>query len=364
MNPEDTTAMSETLMFVVDTLANGGAGRVVAEIASELCRRGHRVYVCTFRSNEVVYMLEEDIVHIDGGAIGHGKKPGFFQQVRFLHRQIRERNVTCVVSFLTVFNNVAILASAFTGARVVVSERNNPANDKNNVRDRILRKLIYRFADGFVFQTEAIRDWFSVSIARRSRIIGNPINPLLPEPFEGMRAKRIVMSGRLEPQKNYPMAISAFARVAAFVPEYILEIFGEGSLKEKLQAQIDELGMADRIFLRGYSRKLFDDIADAGIYLMTSDYEGMSNALMEALGLGIPVITTDHKGGGARSLIVSGENGMLIPIGDANMLEEKLRELIENPELQKKLSSNALNIRRQFAIGKIADEWETILFSS
>lgn len=352
--------MSEELLFVVDTLASGGAGRVVSEVAGELFRQGHHVAVCTFRNRNVVYQLPDGVEHIDG-TFGVDKKPGFLQQIRTLHSIIIKRKITCVISFLTPFNVISILAATFTGARVVISERNNPANDKNNVRDALLRRLIYRFANGYVFQTSDIRDWFCSSIRSRSAIIGNPINPLLPEPFNGERIHKIVMSGRLEPQKNYPMAINAFTAVAQDFPDYTLEIYGEGSLRDALQKLIDDNGMTSRILLKGHSSHLFDEIYNASAYLMTSDFEGMSNALMEALGLGLPVISTDHAGGGARTLIRNGVNGMLIPVNDTVILEEKLRQVMKDATLRSTLSNNALQIRSDYAIEHIAKLWMNII---
>ena len=349
------------ILFIVDTFAQGGAGRVVSEISSEMFRKGKHVTVCTFGNNSVVYPLALGMEHIDGSQIGKRQKPSFGEKINFLKGIIKTKKIELLISFLTPLNIVSILAGRLAGIKVIISERNNPMNDKCCVRDRILRKLIYRYADGFVFQTKAIQEWFTPSIQKRSCIIENPINPLLPSPYLGTPSKKIVMSGRLNAQKNYPMAIEAFAQISEEFPDYRLEIFGAGHLEKELLQLINEKGLTDRILLRGHSNHLFDEIKDASLYLMTSNYEGMSNSLMEAMGMGLPVITTDHAGGGARSLVTDDVDGILVPVGDVDILAAKMREVLGNDEKRTILAKNASLIRNRFSIELITKRWQDYL---
>ena len=349
------------ILFIVDTFAKGGAGRVVSEISSEMFKKGEHVIVCTFGDNGVLYPLASGMEHIDGSHIGKKLKPSFVEKIKFIRRIIKAKKIEIIISFLTPLNVVAILAGLFAGSKVIISERNNPEYDKCCVRDRMLRKLIYRYADGFVFQTEEIQNWFSSSIRQRACIIENPINPLLPPPYFGVPCKKIVMAGRLNAQKNYPMAINAFAQISAEFPDYQLEIFGAGHLEKDLQQMINEKALTDRILLRGHSNCLFDEIKDASLYLMTSDYEGMSNSLMEAMGMGLAVITTDHGGGGARSLITDDVNGILVPVGDVGMLVEKMRIVLKDNEKRMTLAKNAFLIRNRFSIERITEKWQDYL---
>jgi len=348
------------LLFVVDTLFKGGAGRVISELASQFQREGNECTICTFAAPEVTYTPAPGVKHINGFACGrNGRKPSFLTKVGFLRRLLRDGQWPVAISFLTELNVITLLAATGTATKVIISERNNPATDKHNVRDKFLRWLLYRcWADGYVFQTAEIRDWFSAEIVRRSAIIGNPINPQLPEPYSGVRPPRIVMAGRLNQQKNYPMALEAFAQVAPDFPEYTLEIYGEGPLKDELTARIAELHLEGRAILKGHSGSLLQEIRDASLFLLSSDYEGMSNALMEALGLGLAVISTDHEGGGGRALIHSGVNGILTPMRDVSALAAKMRQLLGDPALRETLARNALRIRQEYAIDAIAARWK------
>lgn len=347
------------ILFIVDTLASGGAGRVVAELANEMEKAGDVISVCTFESYDETYELYEEIEHIDGASICPGKKMSFLQKILFLRSLIHEQMYGCVISFLTKNNVAAVIAAMYTGTYVIVSERNNPANEKISFRDALLRKLLYpKYADGYVFQTEDIKNWFPKSVQDYSIVIGNPIDPDIPEPFTGEKKKRIVMSGRLEAQKNYAMAIDAFASISPSFPDYSMDIYGDGKLKSEIQKKIDACGMSKKIFLRGHTDRHCSVIADASLYVMSSDYEGMSNALMEAMAMGLPVISTDHGGGGARALIEDGVNGLLVPVNNSAKLATAMSQVLSNENLRTKLSENALQIREKFNAELIARKWK------
>lgn len=346
------------ILFVVDSLSGGGAGRVVAEIASCLACQEDEIAVEVVSESTIEYAIDQKVQVLNGTFFKEKHHNSLIAIMDAIANANRSFKPDVIISFLTVNNIATILATLWSPVKVIVSERNDPNYSPSQKHLRVLRKLLYRFANGFVFQTHDIQSFFSKDIQEKSRIIHNPINPDIPEPYDGERSDRIVMAGRLTEQKNYPMAISAFRNICNEFNEYNLEIYGEGRLKAQLEKLIEKEHLKGRVKLKGQSYQLFQDIRDAKLFLMTSDYEGLSNSLMEALALGLPVITTDHGGGGARELVEDGVNGILVPIGNHELLAKRMKDLLENKTYRDNLGAEAQKIRSTDGVKCIAEKWK------
>ena len=198
---------------------------------------------------------------------------------------------------------------------------------------------------------------FPKSVQKKGIIIPNPINGNLPERYVGERRKAIVAACRLHPQKNLPMLIEAFYLIHKSYPEYILEIYGQGAEKEKIENLAKKLGIEDRIYMPGFIDNILDKINSAAMYVSSSDYEGISNSMLEALALGVPSVVTDCPVGGARMMINDGENGILVPVGDATKFAQSMDRILRDKEFAEKLSTNAYRIREKLPLKAIAQEW-------
>ena len=141
---------------------------------------------------------------------------------------------------------------------------------------------------------------------------------------------RIVAAGRLDPQKNYPMMLRAFRRVADTYPDATLRIFGTGSdgYRAELETLIDSLGLTEQVKLMGRTPHMEEEYQKSDVFLMTSDYEGLPNALAEAMASRLLVISTDCKTG-PRDFVEDGENGFLVPVGDEDALADRMLRLME-----------------------------------
>lgn len=349
------------ILFVVDSLSGGGAGRVVAEIASCLAYQEDEIAVDVVSESSIEYAIDQKVQVLNGTIFKEKHHNSLIAIIDAIANANKSFKPNVIVSFLTVNNIATILATLWSPVKVIVSERNDPKYSPAQKHLRALRKLLYRFANGFVFQTHEIQSFFSKEIQEKSIIIHNPINLDIPEPYSGERSERIVMAGRLTEQKNYSMAISAFRNICNDFNEYSLEIYGEGKLKTQLEKLIEKEHLKGRVKLMGQSYQLFQDIRDAKLFLMTSDYEGLSNSLMEALALGLPVITTDHGGGGARELIEDGVNGILVPIGNHEVLAKKMKVLLENKAYRDNLGAEAQKIRSTDGVKCIAEKWKSYI---
>lgn len=341
------------IAFTMAYMQGGGAERVVSELANCFADRGHDISIITTRGGSCVYPLGENVRLIDLSA----QDKGILSRVRAVRRCMKENRFDVVISFLVNTNIETILSSLFTKVPVIISERNNPYVDPKNKIYRILRRMTYSHAEGYVFQTPDARQFFSKGIQKRSVVIPNPINPALPEPWQGQREKRIVNVGRLVPQKNQKMFVDAFLEFYGEHPDYVAEIYGDGPMEQELANYIREKGLENKVILKGFSKNVLPEIAGAGIFAMSSDYEGMSNALIEAVGMGIPCVCTDHPIGGARMTIEDGVSGFLTPVGDAHTMAEKMALLADDPLLAEQFSRKGLELRDTLSIGAIADRW-------
>lgn len=196
-----------------------------------------------------------------------------------------------------------------------------------------------------------------------SKIILNPISSELPEPYSGLRRKAIVTAGRLEHQKNHSMTIRSFALFHKKHPEYILEIFGKGSLQSELENLVHSLDMDDSIKFMGFSSDVLMHIRTASAFVMSSKFEGLSNSMLESLCMGVPTICTKCGGGGAEAVIRNGENGILVDIDDDLAESEAFNRIVEDQSYSNRLSNNALMLRQSLSLEAIGNEWADLIFN-
>lgn len=245
----------------------------------------------------------------------------------------------------------------------VFAERVDPAVYPANIA-KLLKKYA-RKADGFVFQTEDARAWYGDSVKDiKTAVIPNAINPVFIRPkYAGEKRKVIAGAGRLNDQKNFSLLIGAFAQIAPEFPDYNLVIYGEGEKRRELEKLVEELGLRERVSLPGNIQNIADEMEQNSLFVLSSDYEGMPNALMEAMALGLPCISTDCPCGGPRFLIQNGENGILVPVGNEEKMTEAMRRVLEDKMLKEKLAKNAVQIQERLTSDKIYGEWEKMILS-
>lgn len=345
------------ITFIAASLGDGGAERVVSELATEMFRRGHNVVVVVVGSSNRAYAIADGIRVIDCAKKYDVPGIGFMKRVAEVRSAIRSTQTDVCISFNTTVNIYAVLACMGLKCRLILSERNDPRYYPAGKVQRGLRRLLYDRADWFVFQTEEAQTWFPKRIRERSSVIFNPINPNLPDVYTGTRAKRVVTAVRLEPQKNLKMAIDAFEKFHCRYPEYRFDIYGKGSEQEALMEYIAHKGLTDSVFLKGNSNTLYTDILDAEMFVLSSDFEGMSNSMLEAMALGIPTISTDYPSGGARAVITDGVNGLLVQVGDVEGVYQAMVRIVETPSLADSMGQNGAEIRNSLAVGRIVDRW-------
>lgn len=354
------------IVFHLNCLEQGGAERVVTTLANRFVADGYQVYIATEWIAENEFSIDERIKRVHVGLTEEQEKKS--AKVQFLDRIINLRNFLkkekpdMVIAFAQKANYRALMATRLTKIPVIVSVRTNPYLHYVGKTDKILIPLFYPKAAGNVFQTVGAKEFFAPKIQKKSRIILNPINnKYIGVPKPETRRKAVVQSGRLVDFKNQLMLIEAFMLVHEKHPDYVLEIYGGDShdgTKELLEESIAKHKADEFVKLMGASDSLERNLTDASVFAFSSDWEGLPNALMEAMALGLPVVATDCPCGGPKTLIEDGENGLLVPIKDPEALAAGINRLIEDPELAEKLGDNARKLADIANTDAICEQWK------
>lgn len=342
------------ILFVITGMQSGGAERVMATLCNELSKR-HEVRLLTLKDNVSDYVLSSKVEFISGNV----KNQNIMDSVKAIKKNIDEWKPEVAVSFMTKTNIVALLAKRMAKYKVpmIIAERANPYHTK--MIFKIMRRLTYSMADGCVFQTEQAKEYYKNILKCTSSVLRNPLNPdFSVQVYRGVRTKRIVTVGRLSEEKNQKLLIDAFSKIAYKYPDYKVEIYGDGPLKETLQDLINKKNMQDQIKLMGRKNSIQKYIQDAEIFVLPSNSEGMPNALLEAMALGLSCIATDCPIGGSAFIIDDRENGLLVPMNDVDRMVGALDELINDKEFARKLGLKAENVTKDFDAKKVVAEWE------
>lgn len=347
------------LIFVTPNLANGGAERVTAVLTSGFAKKGYKVILAFMKDAQNVYSLDEGVETEYLFTQGNQLKR-IITKIWKLRKLIASHPGASVVAMLSYETLYTFIASFGLKCRVVYSLRNDPANMKSRL-ERFMWKKIYPRADKIVFQTEDAKNFFPNQVRDKGVIIPNPINQELPKPFEGVRSTEVVTVGRLAPQKNYPLLLDAFKEVHQSFPDWKLKIYGQGPLEEELKALCREYSIEDTVEFCGFASNVSEKIYKSGMFVLSSDYEGMSNAMLEALAMGIPCVCTDCPVGGARMVMRNRESGILVPVRDKRALVAAMEEVMGNESLAAHLSENAVQIRFELSVDKILEKWEQVL---
>lgn len=346
--------------FVIPRLGKGGAERVVTNLANQMVRDGFLVRIYTILSIEEDYVLENGIEHVHIKSSSQNKILRILKRFFELRRRIKEDEAKTIIAFERYYG---ICASLFTGRKIIATERNDPYSNMPKISvKKYFRDLLYMLADCVVFQTKYAQNYFNAAIKKHSVVIPNPVSSdILPEPYHGKRNKQIVTACRLTTQKNLPMLIDAFEMFLQNHMDYSLVIYGEGPLKGQLEKSIEKKGLENKIKLPGHINNLPQTMNEAAMYVSSSDFEGISNSMLEALACGVPTICTDCPAGGAAMMIQNGINGYLVPVKDAKKMSLVMSKIVDDYESTQKMCRKAVEVRNSHSVKKIASMWEDVI---
>ena len=347
------------ILFYINTIHFGGAERVMVQLTRRFAGNGYEAVLVTSYPEEKEYTVPEGVKRIclENEKLSQSKIKRNITRIRKLRQICKAEKPHAVISFMMEPNFRSLLATMFFPVKRIVSVRNDPNREYAGTLGRLVGKLLLPVADGCVFQTEDAMEWFPRKLQKKSQIIPNEV---AEEFFKETKkdGKDIIAVGRLSEQKNHPLLIRAFSKIAEEYPDEKLRIYGEGVLRTSLQELIDSLGLTDRILLMGTTADVPQVLAEGKIFVLSSDYEGMPNCLMEALAVGIPSISTDCPCGGPKMLIQNGENGLLVPVGDEDALVDALRALLSDPGYAQRIGQNGKISAAAFQPEQVFSQWK------
>lgn len=346
------------VMFVCQSLGNGGAERVVSVLTDELSEADYRVFILTMTKEKQVYNINENVEIVAPHKNYNAGILGKLQRVKIIRDEIIKHKIDVVVAFSHYNAMFSVIASYGLPVRIIGSERNDPAQLKNRKILNSTRNILYKKLDCLVCQTDEAKAYFPNKIQDKTTIILNPISASIIDPYCGEKEKKIVTFCRLEPQKNLRMLIDAFEMLYEEYPDYELNIYGEGSERENLLNYIVSKGLVNVISIKPFCKDVHQKVMKATIFALPSNYEGLSNSMIEAMALGIPTVVTDCPCGGARMVIENNKNGIMVSVDDPKAMYEAFKKIIVSPKFAKELSNNGVKIRDKLNCKKIAKQWK------
>ena len=347
--------------YITSIERGGGAERVICNLASLFCEAGHECTMITSHPEPDEYELVSGIRRVN---LAPSRTNGFFRRNRELYyglkKLVKKEKPDVLISFMAEPNFRAVAACLGTKTKCIISVRNDPDYEYPTFFHKVLAKVLFRYADFVVFQTNDARNWFPNVIRKKSAVIFNPVGDRFVQEPVALRGNDIVATGRLESQKNHRLLIDAFINISGQT-DGKLTIYGEGTLRNELQEYIDRKGFHERILLPGKTSDVISAIKGAGLYVLSSDYEGMPNALMEAMALGLPCISTDCPCGGPRELIENEKNGLLVEIGNISALSSAISYMITNREIAVEMGKQARISAQRFTTETIFGQWCSVV---
>ena len=354
--------------FIGSMIEKGGSERVLSNLTKYFSTYTD-VELLTILNSRIAYKIDDkvNVTHLDKKEILEYKSTNkFISILKYIIRYGRYRKYLkktkpdVVVSFMPEASFLSLLTPKSKKTRRIISVRNDPSKEFKNSIYKFLSKELYKRADGFVFQTIDAKNYFSKEIQSKSIVIPNPINEEFIEDISIINKKNnssIVSVGRLDSQKNHFLLIDSFKEVLSKFPDATLVIYGEGSLRNKLEEYVKRNGIEDKIKLPGRVENIKEMIKEANCFVLSSNYEGMPNALMEAMALGLPVVSTDCPCGGPRFLIKNNVNGILVDTNNVKQMSEAIIKILSNKEFSKYISNNAKKIVEDLNPKKINKKW-------
>lgn len=346
----------KSLLISCVALTCGGAERVISILSTKFAENYDSVKIIMWKEAPVFYAIDKriEIISVEKEI----KNSNYLKKILWFRSFLKKNKPTLVLSFLAKSSVGVMIACLGLKTKVIVAERNDPRFLKGGRPMIMIRDFLYTFATGILEQTESSKYYFKGRKLKKTSVIYNPV---FMEPGNvGIacnltKEKTIVSVGRLEPQKNHKLLIDSFKAIHANHPDYKLIIYGEGVCRNELELQIASLQLTDCVFLPGNQPNVIELIKTASVFIMTSNFEGMPNALIEAMCLGLPCIST--KVAGAVDLVKHRENGLLVDIGDKMGVVESLSKLLEDCEFANHLGKSASDIYKELTVEKISAKW-------
>ena len=349
------------LLFIRDFFDYGGASKMIISVAEAMSNIGHESYVYAYGSESCPLDIPNKVQYIKGSPYIRNRALRHLLKVGEIRKVIKYINPDLIVTFMPYPSILTMIAKLGLKKKIVISERGDPAIYGGFIK-LFGHKIISR-ADGAVFQTEGARDFYSGRLHDRSVIIPNAITIRRSKRIPwNERENQIAFVGRFfNQQKRQDLMVKAFSKIAPEFPNLTLVFYGDGEDMDKIKRQVDEAQLSDKVIFAGSVSPIESFIKNAKMYVLSSDYEGIPNSLIEAMCVGLPCVATDCTPGGARLLIDNEKNGFLVPKGDAQAIADKCLKILADPESAELMGIMAQDICERLAPEVIYPRWNEYL---
>lgn len=357
------------IAFYIGSLSQGGAERVIVNLAGYFKGIGYEVVMVNYFTGHNEYQLPEGItrylVDLTKEELTSNRLTNLVRRFQKLRKVWKEEKPDVIISFIGKTNLMTLATSRCLGIPVAVSVRSVPAREYASRGLQLGMKLLFPFAAGVILQTNQAKEYFSKRIQKKAVILPNSLNPDFIRPlYKGIRKKEIVCVGRIDNNKNQEMLVEAFADLleeeayAMNLQDWNLILYGDGPRREHLEQYCIKRQVTEHIHFAGVQNHIADKIQESAIFVLPSKQEGMPNALIEAMALGLAVIATNCPCGGPAELIEDGKNGYLIPVDDKEALKKRLIELITQEEKRKDMGNAASEIGKKLHPDTVNGMWK------
>lgn len=357
--------MSNNIGFIISAcLYDGGAERVIANLSNQLIDEVSNVVIITPSRDEHDYYIKPDIKRYYYEDAVDGDTPRLFRayrRIKFIRKICQREKLDVLIGFLPGAVTYCSLATLGINTKSILSERNDPNRTYPTLKRRIWGKFVFSLADYVVFQTPDARSWFPKHVQLKSEIILNPVADVFYTTPRHPETNLFVSCGRLVEQKNQHMLIEAFSKAYDKCHDIKLYIYGEGYMHEELQSHIDKLGVGDIIILCGAIKNVQEALAKADFFVLSSDFEGAPNALMEAMAMGIPSISTDCPCGGPKMLNNGKQIIDLVPVGDVDAMAKAICRLALDKKYAISLAESSKEHAHVFTAKAVKNKWLDII---
>lgn len=354
------------IAMLIGSLTRGGAERVMVNLADYFVKKDYLVTIVTPYQRENEYPLEPSVKRVISDITeeetSSNRIVNFVRRFRKLREIWKKEQPDVILSFIGKNNMMAILTSRSLKIPVAVSVRAEPREEYYTSWMRFAARHLFAMADGVILQTRQCFQFFPEKVRKKAVILRNPVSSsFFRDRYEGEREPSIVAVGRVDKNKNHELLIRAFADVAEKFSNYQLTIYGEGECREKLINLVKDLGLQERIFLPGETKQVAEAIYKARLFVLCSNSEGVPNTLIEAMLMGLTVISTDCPCGGPAELIEHERNGLLTPVGDEKGLRECLERVLKDTKFADELGRRASQLREDYGEKVVYESWERYL---
>lgn len=359
---------SKKIFFILPTNKSGGAERVFASLVNYFSSRGYYVSLINFDSDSNFYDIDSrvSVVKLKCDKYKKNKIMKLISLAKGIKSYVIAKKPDMVIGVIGVTEIISALICLSLDIPFFTSVRNS-AHSYGKLYRCIRNYYMSRIA-GVIFQSNEVMNHKSFSRVKNKIVIPNMLSEqyIINEKFfiSKERTKRIINVARLEPQKNQMMLIKAFSLIQANNPEFTLHIYGDGSMKKKLESLIKELNLEHKVFLEGVQHDAILINYNAALFILSSNYEGYPNVLIEAMACGIPCISTDFDSGIAKDLLERRDCGKIIKVGDINELSKTIDFLLNNPQFAEKMAKKGLYVRKELSLSNIGYKWEKFIEDS